>query len=376
MQNLSIALSASVAAGTCLIAIYALHPLAPRLGLIDHPDDRRKLHQRAIPPIGGLAIAAGLLTAYLTAYLTTAPPSPQTGIALLGAALLVLVGSLDDRFNLDYQLRFLAQAGAALILVLGAGIKVTGLGDLLGLGAIELGAFSVPFSVIAVVGLINAFNMIDGIDGLSGGLALLALISLSIAGAAGAMGSPFLLPVACAALLPYLACNLGIGRLRQKKIFLGDSGSLLLGYIVAWALISATQPTAAAADQTAAAPSLAPVIAIWLVAIPLLDVFNVMGWRMLRNRSPFKADRSHLHHMLTRVLGHARVALVVILTLASLFAAAALVAWQLGVPEPVLFYAALLVFAGYVLMQTRVPRVYSGRYRRRLQRRLALQAVL
>ncbi|MBK1705930.1 undecaprenyl-phosphate alpha-N-acetylglucosaminyl 1-phosphate transferase [Halochromatium glycolicum] len=372
MQSLSVALGACVAAGTSLIAIFALHPLAPRLGLIDHPDDRRKLHQRAIPPIGGLSIAAGLLAAYLA----TLPSSEQTGIALLGAALLVVVGGLDDRFNLDYQLRFLAQTGAALILVLGAGIEVTGLGNLLGFGTIDLGAFSVPFSVIAVVGLINAFNMIDGIDGLSGGLALIALISLCIVGAAGATGSVFPLPIVCAALLPYLACNLGIGRLRQKKIFLGDAGSMLLGYLVGWALISATQPAAAAAGQTAAASNLAPVIVLWLVAIPLLDVFNVMSWRMLRKRSPFKADRSHLHHMLTRVLGHPRIALVVILTLASLFAAGALMAWQLGAPEPVLFYAALLVFAGYVLMQSHVPRVYSGRYRRRLQRRLALQTVL
>lgn len=372
MQNLSIALGACVGAGTSLIAIFALHPLAPRLGLIDHPDDRRKLHRRAIPPIGGLTIAAGLLAAYLT----TAPSSHQTGIALLGAALLVVVGSLDDRFNLDYQLRFLAQSAAALILVLGAGIEVANLGDLLGFGPINLGPLSVPFSVIAVVGLINAFNMIDGIDGLSGGLALIALISLLIADTAGVSDSTLLLPIICAALLPYLAFNLGIGKLRQKKIFLGDSGSMLLGYLVAWALINATQPSAAMAGHPAPAPMLAPVVALWLVAIPLLDIFNVMGWRMLRKRSPFRADRSHLHHMLTRVLGHSRVALVVILTLASLLAAGGLIAWRLGVPEPVLFYAALLVFAGYVLMQTRVPRVYSGRYRRRLQRRLALQAVL
>ncbi|MEA1048995.1 undecaprenyl-phosphate alpha-N-acetylglucosaminyl 1-phosphate transferase [Lamprobacter modestohalophilus] len=373
MQNLNIALGAFAAAGTSLTVIYALHPLAPRLGLIDHPGSWRKLHQRAIPTIGGLSIAAGLLAAYML----IAPASEPSGIALLGAALLVVVGGLDDRFNLDYQLRFLAQAAAALILVLGAGVKVTNLGDLLGLGPIHLGAFSLPFSVIAVVGLINAFNMIDGIDGLSGGLALIALVSLCIADPTCSTGGAFLLPIVCAALLPYLACNLGIGRLRQKKIFLGDAGSMLLGYLVAWALISATQPAeAAAVGDTAAASGLAPVIALWLVAIPLLDVFNVMSWRMLRKRSPFKADRSHLHHKLTRVLGHSRVALVVILAIASLFATVALVVWHLGVPEPVLFYAALLVFAGYVLMQTRVPRVYSVRYRRRLQRRLALQTVL
>lgn len=372
MQTLSIALGAFAAAGTSLTAIFALYPLAPRLGLIDHPGERRKLHQRAIPTIGGLSIAAGLLAAYIV----TAPASGQTGIALLAAALLVVVGGLDDRFNLDYQLRLIAQTGAALILVVGAGVKVTTLGNLLGFGSIDLGVFSLPFSVIAVVGLINAFNMIDGIDGLSGGLALIALASLCIADTAGATGSAFLLPIVCAALLPYLACNLGIGRLRQKKIFLGDAGSMLLGYLVAWALISASQPAEAAVGDTAAASRLAPVIVLWLVAIPLLDVFNVMSWRMLRKRSPFKADRGHLHHMLTRVLGHSRVALVVILAMASLFAAFALVAWHLGVPEPVLFYAALLVFAGYVLMQNRAPRVYSVRCRRRLQRRLALQAVL
>jgi UDP-GlcNAc:undecaprenyl-phosphate GlcNAc-1-phosphate transferase len=371
MQSLVIVLSASVAAVTCLAAILALYPLAPRLGLIDHPGERRKIHHHAVPPIGGFCIFAGLLAAIVI----YGPPTEQAGMAMLGATLLVVIGGLDDRFDLGYKLRFLAQIGAALILVLGAGVKLTSLGDLLGFGPIGLGPFAVPLSVFAIVGIINAFNMIDGIDGLAGGLALVVLLSLLVTGAAGAPDIAFLLPALSLALLPYLACNLGIGRLRGKKIFLGDAGSMLLGYIIVWALIVATQQPGTATGQTTTGPGIAPVIALWLVAIPLMDTFNVMGSRMLRRRSPFKADRSHLHHMLSRTSGSPRIALVIMLTLSAVLAVGALAAYSRGVPEPVLFLAALLVFAGYILTQSRVPRFYHALQRRRRQR-MALQTAL
>lgn len=366
-------------AGVCLAAIFILHPLAPRLGLMDHPGERRKIHRHSVAPIGGVCIFFGLMAALLA----DGVPSPQVGIGLLGAAVLVLIGALDDRFSLGYRTRMLTQIGAALILTVGAGVHLESLGNLLGTGPIELGLMAIPFSVFAVVGIINAFNMIDGIDGLAGGLVLVALVGLLLTQPLPSAMVVFLVPLICLALLPYLACNLGLHGFKHRKIFLGDAGSMLLGYVVAWALIDATQPSLAG-GLTASHPyvsaasqgqGIAPITAIWLVALPLMDTFNVMGRRLLRRRSPFKADRGHLHHLLTRTTGSPRRALVIMLSLAVVLATPAIILQDLGFAEPWLFYSAIAVFIAYVLAQSHVPRFYQGLQRRRRQRRRTLEAL-
>lgn len=348
--------SAIVALLASSIAVLALHRFAPALGLMDHPGERRKIHQQAVAPIGGLAIFAGLLAAVLAQWLLQ--PGfllpPPLGYGLLGAGLLVLIGALDDRFALGYRVRLLAQTGAALILVLGAGAELNTLGDLLGLGTIALGPLTVPFSVFAIVGIINAYNMVDGIDGLAGGLALIAL--LGVLGAPGAGGAlHLLLPLAAVAILPYLACNLELPGCRGRRVFLGDAGSMLLGYLVAWALIDASQSQGV----------IAPVTALWLVAVPLMDTLSVMGRRMLRRCSPFKADRSHLHHRLARLLAGPRSALALILAAAVLFAGCGLFANARGASEALMFYLALAVFAAYLIAQSAVVRLYRYLHRRR-----------
>jgi hypothetical protein len=129
-----------------------------------------------------------------------------------------------------------AQVVAALLLTLGGGVTLTSLGNLLGFGAIDLGLLSVPFTVFAMVGVINAVNMIDGIDGLAGGLILIALGALLfLAPQIGPI--QILLLATIAALIPYVVCNLELFGVTGRKIFLGDAGSLLLGYILVWALV-------------------------------------------------------------------------------------------------------------------------------------------
>ncbi|MCF7980246.1 MAG: undecaprenyl-phosphate alpha-N-acetylglucosaminyl 1-phosphate transferase [Chromatiaceae bacterium] len=337
--------------------VYFLHPLAARLGLIDHPGDRRKIHLNSVATIGGLAIFVGLFLAALL-HLVQNQPSADLAYGLFGAIILVLVGALDDRFNLGYKVRLFAQAGAALILVLGAGVQLRVLGDLFGFGPVGLGWLTVPISVFAVVGLINAFNMIDGIDGLAGSLALIALISvlLELPGHAGTM--LFLIPVIVATLLPYLAFNLELPGFKRHKIFLGDAGSMLLGYLVVWALINATQTPS----------GISPVAALWLVAIPLMDTFAVMGRRLRKGRSPFTADHHHLHHLLIRISGSPRKALAIILVLALGFAITPQIARLIGLSESALFYLALATFLCYIVLQSRLP-CFHRRLRRTLARR-------
>lgn len=332
-----------IASLVSLLTLVILYPQAPRIGLMDHPGERRRIHRQAVPRIGGLALFAGLLVGTLL----TLTPSASLLYGLSGAALLVLVGALDDCFQLGAKRRLLAQAGAALLLTLGGGVRLSSLGDLLGMGPLDLGPLALPFTLFAIVGVINAINMIDGIDGLAGGLVAIALISLLLLTPLPP-GLSFLLLSCLAALVPVLVCNLELFGCHHRKVFLGDAGSMLLGYLLAWAMIT-----------TAETPGgITPVTALWLVAIPLTDSLRIMVRRLLMGRSPFSADRGHLHHVLARCLHSTRLTLLVMLALASLLAGLGSAGFLLALPEPIMFFAAMLLAGVYVLALGSVRRWY------------------
>jgi UDP-GlcNAc:undecaprenyl-phosphate/decaprenyl-phosphate GlcNAc-1-phosphate transferase len=328
----------------------ALCPLASRLGLVDHPSERRKSHAGSVPLIGGIAI----FSAILASSLFVLPVDRTYLFGLSGGALLVILGALDDRFGLGPKVRLTAQVGAALLLSVGGGVTLTSLGDLLGFGPIGLGPFAVPLTVFAIVGIINAFNMIDGIDCLAGGLVLVALGALLIL--APEIGPAQIMALtAIAALIPYLICNLGLLGYTGPKIFLGDAGSMLLGYIVVWALIDAVESQG----------SIAPVTALWLAAIPLIDTLSAMGRRLLKRTSPFTADRSHIHHLLTRILGSPREALILILSVAVTLATVGVLGQMYQVQSPIMFYAGIAVFAAYLIFLVFAQRLHRAALRRR-----------
>ena len=380
-MTLFLALSLALVVSALVLAL--MLRLAPRTGLMDHPGERRRIHREAVPRVGGLAIFAGLL-----ASLVIAPPlTAAERYGLAGAALLVLVGALDDRYQLGPRVRLVAQLGAALLLTLGGGVVLTSLGDLLGTGPLGLGAGALPVTLVAVVGLINALNMSDGIDGLAAGVTLIGVGSLL---PFLPTGSPLalLLSATLAALVPYLVGNLELGRCRCK-VFLGDAGSMLLGYLLVWGLIAASRgpaglgavtapgvleglaPVAAHGSLESLAPitapgvleALAPVTALWLVAIPLMDTLAVMGRRLSQGRHPFHADRGHLHHRLARLFHSPRRALIVLLALALLLAGIGLAGQLLAVPEALMFALALAVFGGYLGISQRWPVWHRRRLR-------------
>ena len=328
------------------LVLAVLLRLAPRTGLMDHPGERRRIHREAVPRVGGLAIFAGLLASLAVGpHLTAA-----AGYALAGAALLVVVGALDDRYQLGPRVRLLAQLGAGLLLTLGGGVVIPSVGDLLGTGPLGLGAWAVPFTLVAVVGLINALNMIDGIDGLAAGVTVIAVGGLWVYLPAGPL--PGLLLATLAALVPYLLCNLELCP-RRWKVFLGDAGSMLLGYLIVWGLIEASR----------APNGLAPVTALWLVALPLMDTLGVMGRRLLSGRHPFSPDRGHLHHRLARLFNSPRRALLLMLALALLLAGIGVAGQALAVPEVLMFALALVVFGGYLGISQRWPVWHRRRLR-------------
>lgn len=281
MQEPRMIFDCMVATCTSAVAIVVLRRFAILLGLVDHPD-QRKQHVGDVPLVGGLAIFMGVIA----------------GAACYGqfhgfektlldtAAVLALLGALDDRFDLSVRDRLLIQTIVILTVIASTGVYIHTLGRIFG-HEVTFGWFGPPLTVIAVIGLVNAFNMMDGIDGLAGSLELVSIAAIVLfAGPTPLHGVIMLLALLATASLPYLAANLGF---MGGKIFLGDAGSMLVGYLLAWTLIRMSQ-----IPQT----HLSPVDVLWCVALPVFDTFAVMYRRMRQGRSPFKPDRGHIHHIL------------------------------------------------------------------------------
>ena len=299
MQELRLVLDAMVAACTSAVAIAVMRRFAIVLGLVDHPD-QRKQHHGEIPLVGGLAIFTGVLAgaACYGAF------HGFEGALLETAAVLALLGALDDRFGLSVRDRLLIQTIAILTVIATTGVYIHTLGYIFG-HDVELGWLGVPMTVTAVIGLVNAFNMMDGIDGLAGCLTLVSVGAIVLFAIPTPLhGVVTLLVLLAVATVPYLAVNLG---LMGGKIFLGDAGSTLVGYLLAWSLIRLSQM-----PQT----HLSPVDVLWCVALPVFDTLAVMYRRMREGRSPFNPDRGHIHHILLDAGLGPRTTLVVLVILA------------------------------------------------------------
>jgi UDP-GlcNAc:undecaprenyl-phosphate GlcNAc-1-phosphate transferase len=207
---------------------------------------------------------------------------------LATACVLVALGALDDRYGLRVSVRVVVQIAAILTVISTTGVYVHSLGILHGYD-LRLGWLGIPFTVLAVIGLINAFNLMDGIDGLAGCLALVSTGAIALLMAPN-MPAPLTVMVLllAAALYPFLVANLGLLG-RKAKVFLGDSGSVVLGYIIAWTLIALSQSTPR---------NISPGLVLWCVALPVMDTLAVIYRRLKRGVSPFTPDRTHIHHLL------------------------------------------------------------------------------
>lgn len=300
---MSIFIPLFVAFGFCAIACFGLARFAYALGLLDRPT-ARKQHTGDIPLIGGLAI---FLTFVALEWYFSA------GDIWLSAALGLLVGlgMVDDKFDLPALIKLGGQILAGLIVCFGSGVMITSLGTLPGGNELLLGPLTLPFTIIAIVGLINAFNMIDGIDGLAAGLALMALFHLALA--MQLIGKPLdaaalsQIIIICGALGGFLIFNLGF--IPQRKVFLGDAGSMMLGLFIAYHLIDASQRQ----PLTDTLPtSLVP----WMVAVPVIDTLRLIFTRLMQGRSPLSPDRTHLHHILQDKGLSPRLTLITILVMA------------------------------------------------------------
>lgn len=277
---------------SCLIAflatvviLFLLAHVAPRLGLVDNPGGRKR-HQGSVPLVGGIAIYLG----FVSSMAALTPVFEGLPWLMVGGLLVVGVGALDDYCPISARWRFGAQIGAALLAIYGADVQVYDLGNLsLGGGVFALGVFSAPFTVFSTVGVINALNLSDGTDGLAGTITILALLALMAMASLAGRYELFQISICLAsAVTAFLLFNLPGVQPRRGRIFLGDAGSTLLGYLLACLLIASSQGDIRV---------FAPIIALWLLAVPLADTVTVMGRRLASRQSPFRADRTHLHHL-------------------------------------------------------------------------------
>ncbi|MGS0534545.1 UDP-N-acetylglucosamine--undecaprenyl-phosphate N-acetylglucosaminephosphotransferase [Pseudoalteromonas sp. SaAl2] len=257
-------------------------------------------------------------------------------------SILTFVGALDDKFDLSVKLRMLVQTLVSIAMVYYAGSELGVLGNIFGFGNITLDSFAVIVTVFAVTGSINAFNMVDGIDGLLGGLSVVTFSSLAILlGSSGELNLAYLCILIVITMLPYIIMNLGlIGH--KRKVFMGDAGSMMIGFTVIWLLITSSQP-----DQAAA---IRPVTALWLIAVPLMDMVAIMFRRIKQGSSPFKPDREHLHHVCQTLGLSSKQTLVFICFIASLFAGIGIMGEILQLPEYYMFYGFLFLFIIYLII--------------------------
>ncbi|MDH5548095.1 MAG: undecaprenyl-phosphate alpha-N-acetylglucosaminyl 1-phosphate transferase [Gammaproteobacteria bacterium] len=330
MENLA---SYIVAFTTTCLFIWALQPVAEHIGLVDKPGGRKK-HKGAVPLIGGIAMYIGLLTGLS---IVDFPFAEIKGLIIAGG-LLLAIGTIDDFVDLRPAMRFLAQITAALMIVFIDGVVLVDLGNLFGNSTFDLGPLSVIFSVIAIVGVINAVNMSDGMDGLAGGL---AFVTLTVVGVAALVGSSPLLnviPLFLAVLFGFLMFNMRSPWRKRAQIFMGNGGSMLLGLILVWFLVSAAQGE----DRV-----ISPVTALWLVALPLLDTVCIMLRRIIKGRSPFAPDREHFHHILL-VAGYSPQASVwFMISIAMILAFVGGFSQKLHLSEPLMMTAFITMFALY-----------------------------
>ncbi|WP_077285854.1 UDP-N-acetylglucosamine--undecaprenyl-phosphate N-acetylglucosaminephosphotransferase [Cognaticolwellia aestuarii] len=287
------------------LAIKLFKPIAIDVGLVDKPNARKR-HQGQVPLIGGISI----FVAVLAASLLWLPNTLELRMYLIASAMMVFIGALDDKFDLKVRIRIVGQIIIASLMIYGVGGYISNLGDLFSFGNIELGPVGIVFTYFAIIVVINAYNMVDGIDGLIGSLSLNTFTAIAVlflmSGNQGYLSYPLILATAT---LPYLMFNLGYFKMYSKKIFMGDAGSMFIGLSVIWLLTIGTQGENA---------SFRPVTALWICAIPLMDMLAIVMRRYRKGKSPFKPDRDHLHHILQRAGLSSRQTLVVI-TVSSVF---------------------------------------------------------
>lgn len=301
-----------------------LSHIADKIGLIDQPCER-KIHRRPKPLVGGL----GMMMALSLTSLLFLPLTSMRGF-FLGLIILTIIGFLDDYREINHHWKFIAQAIAVACIIFFSDIVLLSFGDLFSSGDIDLGILAIPLTFLCTIGVINSINMIDGLDGLAGGLSLIAFLSFAVISYLNNQADLMALSLGLSGvILGFLIYNWP-----PSKLFMGDAGSLPIGFSLAFLSIAVTQ------GKGSNVPPVAPLL---ILGVPVVDTVIVMTRRIFRGSSPFYADKTHIHHRLIASGRGKKMTLYIILTISLILSLVAVGGTILKIPDYYLF----LVFVVY-----------------------------
>ncbi len=327
-----------------LVVTFIVTPLvrrfAIRRGLVDRPGGR-KVHERPIPRLGGVAIFAGVAIAiglqiagelrlgWGGTLVSGGAIEVRTLGVLLGMTIIFLVGLWDDLVNLSPGMKLAGQILAAGVVV-ASGLRIEYIGDPLGGGLIGLGLLSIPITLIYIVGFTNVINLIDGLDGLAAGVSAIAATSLLILAAQGnRLDAAALAAVVIGACLAFLRYNFN-----PASIFMGDSGALFLGFTLATISLMGVMKSTA---------TIALAVPLLIIGVPIFDTASAIIRRLLHQRPIQEADKGHIHHrLLGRGFNQRQTVLIIYVWCIALAVGGYAVRWAAG---PIKASAVVALFA-------------------------------
>jgi len=322
-----------------VLAILVLRPLAIAIDLVDYPGGR-KIHEGQVPLVGGLAI----FIAFAVSVGLMDPVRPLANTLVGVGGMMVVVGMYDDRFTLSPWMRLAVHLAAGAVLVGMTHMVVRTLGDPFGIGPLVLPTWgAVVFTMAMITGAVNGFNMLDGMDGLAGLNALAALVGLSVLawGTGQGTAEAMLCLLLGSAVAGFMLFNFPFGLNRHLRCFMGDAGSTFIGVAIGWLCVAISQMPL---HDAKAHPS----YVLWMVALPLFELWSTFLRRALARRSPFEADAGHFHHRLQLAGFSVRSAFLLFLALDMLLVGTGLLLAHWQVPDSMAFGG--LVLAGIAVV--------------------------
>ncbi len=326
-QVLTVLVAVVAAAVISFVLTPLVKALAIRFGFVDIPKDERRMHQKPIPTIGGVAI----FTAFLLVFLIMCDLNQELLGMLLGSLIIVIMGIIDDKYDLDAKLKFVIQIIAAAIPV-SMGCQIEFICNPIGIGPtyIGLGLLSVPITVIWIVAITNAVNFIDGLDGLSVGVCGISALSMGIiALAMGQSTEGLILGILLGACLGFLPYNFN-----PAQIFMGDTGATFLGFMLSCMSISGLFKLYAVISFA---------VPLLVLGVPLFDICFAFIRRLWHHVSPMHADRSHIHHRLIDSGFNQRQSVMILYSAASLMGILAVVFAASGIGKTLMVLLAVVI---------------------------------
>jgi len=282
------------------------------------PFEERKIHNRVVPPMGGIAIFIGFTLSSIIA--TDGISFDALKYIIASVIIMFFIGLKDDLMNISARKKLMVQIFAAVILITLGNVRFTHLHGILGTDEIGY-VTSLILSIFAMVVIINAFNLIDGIDGLASGLAMLAATAFGIwFFIAGNIQFAILSFALVGSLAGFFIYNV-FGH--RNKLFMGDTGSLIIGLVISALVVKFNEFNVDNSIQYSIGA--APAVSFAIISVPLIDTLRVMTIRILNKKSPFVADNNHIHHRLLKLVpNHLKVTLIIVVANALIIALALL----------------------------------------------------